>query len=421
MGCSFVLPLVIWAAFSQTQITPTDRAPFSAQVLAISATSVELAEGSRLSQIATDKLRRLEFSSSSASSDSTAVGSAVGGASSSIAKQATLVDGTTFQFDQIELNAGTAEFQLANRLKLSVPASQLHTAQFQKLNDAQWAQWQAISKSRTASDHLVLIRSSEALEKLEGVISRISSESVSFDFGGQNIDAPLAKLAGISFFTSPSAGGNSSTASQRGSEHPSGKLIAIVVDRSANRWLAANIELARGGSNLELRLQCGLPVTLPLEQLREIDFSTGNMQFLAELEPLVRQSTGLFQLGFEIAGAASLFGARVNEQSQRGTPALGPSLEFLGSGAVEYRVPADFTRLAGAFELRPSGSRFTPCRVTVKLENEVLWQESLSEVGKLRPMDVMIEPDGRLRIEVQADSPTPVGDVVLCHDLRFIK
>jgi hypothetical protein len=420
MGCSFVLPLVIWAACSQTQITPTDRAPFSAQVLAISATAVELAEGSKLSQIATDKLRRLEFSGSLAPSGSNTVNSVAAGASS-IAKQATLVDGTTFQFSQIELNAGTAEFQLASGLRISVPATQLHSAQFQQLNEAQWTQWQAITKSRTSSDLLVLIRSSEALEKLEGVISKISADSVSFDFGGQNIDAPLAKLAGASFFTSPSTAANSSTATPRENEHPSGKLIAIVVDRSANRWLAANIDLARGSSNLEVRLQCGLPVTLPLEQLREIDFSTGNMQFLAELEPLVRESTGRFQLGVEIAGAASLFGARVSEQRQRGALALGPSLEFLGSGAVEYRVPADFTRLAGAFELRPTGSRFTPCRVTVKLENEVLWQESLSEVGKLRQMDIKIEPDRRLRIEVQADSSTPVGDVVLCHDLRFIK
>lgn len=418
MGISIALPLAIWAACAQTQIAPIDRAPFSGQVLAISNTSVEIAEGNKLTQIATDKLRRLGFSGQAESSSSSAIGSADGGA---LARQSTLVDGSTFQFSQFTMSAGTAEFQLPGAQKLSVPATQLHRVQLQQLNEAQAAQWQAISQSRTSSDLLVLIRANDALEKLEGVISKISTESVSFDFGGQVIDAPLAKLAGITFFTSPEASRGSTTAGQGDKEKQNGKLIAIVSDRSHNKWLAANIEMARGSSNVELRLQGGLPVTLPLDQVREIDFSSGNMRFLAELQPLVNESTGRFQLGIEIAGAASLFGARVSEQRQRGTHSLGPSLEFLGSGVVEYRVPPEFSRLVGAFELRPKGSRFTPCRVTIKLENKVLWQEILTEVGQLKQIDVLIEPDQRLRIEVQADSPTPVGDVVLCHDLRFIK
>ncbi len=413
MGISVVLPIAIWAAFAQTQITPTDRPPFLAEVLAISDTSVEIAEGNKLSQIATGKLRRLEFSRAAASSDT--------GVAENAAHQTTLIDGSTFQFSQVLLNDGTAEFQLTAGPPLEVPATSLHRLQLQQLNEAQWTQWQAISQSRTAADLLVLIRSAEALEKLEGVISKISAESVSFDFGGQIIEAPLAKLAGIRFFSSPTAGVNSASDARGEDENMRAKLIAIVVDRGGNRWLASSIGRARGSSNIELQLQCGVPVTIPLERMREIDFSSGSMQFLAELEPLARESTGRFELGVEIAGATSLFGARVSDQRRPGAMSLGPSLEFLGSGAVEYRIPAGFKRLAGAVELRPSGSRFTPCRVTIKLENQVLWQERLSEVGKLWQIDTEIIPDGRLRIEVQADSPTPVGDVVLCHDLCFVK
>ena len=184
---------------------------------------------------------------------------------------------------------------------------------------------------------------------------------------------------------------------------------------------------SRGSAEVELVLQGGAKLTLPVEQLAEIDFSAGSTQFLANLEPLRRDSGrspaagSLLPLGLTVAGAEGLFGARAGNQSQAGQPALGPSLEFLGSGSISYRVPPEFTRLRGEVELRPSGNRFTPVQVGVRLENEVVWQERLSETGRRWPIDVPIEPDGRLRIEVSTEAETPVGDVVLWHDLRLVK
>lgn len=410
MGFSVFLPLAIWAAVAQTQVTPTKGQPFPAQVLAITASEVELAEGNKLSQRSVAQLRRLSFGDPREPQPANPAGD-------NSAQQATLIDGSAFHFDEFTLANETAQFALAAGTSLTVAAEKLHRVQLQTLSTAQWTQWQAIAQSRTSADMLVLIRSAEALEKLEGIVSQVTATAASFNFSGQDIDAPLTKLAGIRFFTD-SATGTSGPAVAATSDD---KLAAIVLDRQGNRWLAAELTLPRGGSNLQIRLQCGATLALPLSQLREIDFSSGSMQFLAELDPLVHETSGRFDLAVDIAGTDQLFGARAMDVRQPGSPRLGPSLQFLGSGAVEYRVPADFTRLQGAVELRPSGSRFTPCKVVVKLENEVLWQQRLSETGQLRPLDVEIKPDGRLRIEVVADAPTPVGDVVLWHELRFIK
>ncbi|MEZ6080953.1 MAG: hypothetical protein R3C56_36370 [Pirellulaceae bacterium] len=418
----WLLPLTLWAAFAQTEVATTEQAPYPAQVLSISADGVELKVGNKLSTIPLDKLRRLRFANNAAEERLGGTAQAGGIASSSnSAQRVSLRDGSLFGYRSFTLAAESARFELEAGARFSLPASEVQHVQLQELNPAQWTQWQAIVQSRASGDTLVLIRSAEALETLEGIVSAVDAEHVSFDFGGQNINAPLTKLAGLRLFApAPVATG-------RNRDDSSTKLSAIAQDLSGNRWMTAAATQSRGSDEVELLLRCGAKLTLPVGQLAEIDFSAGSTQFLANLEPLSRDSgrspsagAGL-PIGLTVAGAEGLFGARARNQSHAGQPALGPGLEFLGSGSISYRIPPEFTRLRGEVELRPSGNRFTPVHVVVRLENEVIWQERLSETGRRWPVDVPIAPDGRLHIEVTTEAETPVGDVVLWHDLRLVK
>lgn len=417
----WLLPLSLWGAFAQTEVATTEQAPYPAKVLGISADGVELEIGNKLSTIPLDKLRRLRFDNNSAEENAGANSGANEPISNS-AHRVTLRDGSLFGYRTFALAAGTARFELEAGAQLSLPASEVQHVQLQELSSAQWTQWQAIVQSRaSAGDTLVLIRSAEALETLEGIVSAINSEQVSFEFSGQTIDAPLTKLAGLRLFAPVRP------ATQASGEGSSSKLAAIVLDRSGNRWMTAAVSQSRGSADVQLLLQGGAKLLLPVEQLAEIDFSSGSTQFLADLEPLSRDSnrgqtaSGELPLGLTVAGAEGLFGAHARNLSQAGQPSLGPGLEFFGSGSISYRIPPNFTRLRGEVELRPTGNRFTPCQVSVKLENEVVWQERLVETGRRWPVDVPIEPDGRLRIEVTTGTETPVGDVVLWHDLRMVK
>lgn len=422
----WLLPLSLWAACAQTEVATTEQAPYPAQVLSISADGVELEIGNKLSTIPLDKLRRLRFAKNATEERAGGTANSPASASSSNAAQrVALRDGSRFGYRSFTLAAGTARFELEAGANLSLPASEVQHVQLQELSPAQWTQWQAIVQSRASGDTLVLIRSVDALETLEGIVSAINAEQVSFDFSGQAVDAPLTKLAGLRLFApAPPASGASR-------DDSSAKLSAIVQDRSGNRWMTAAVTQSRGSAEVELLLQGGAKLTLPVEQLAEIDFSAGSTQFLADLEPLSRDSSrspsagggrpsGL-PIGLTVAGAEGLFGPRARNLTQAGQPSLGPDLEFLGSGSISYRIPPEFTRLRGEVELRPSGNRFTPVQVSVQLENKVLWKERLSETGRRWPVDVPIAPDGRLRIEVTTEAETPVGDVVLWHDLRLVK
>lgn len=414
-----LLPLVLWAAAAQTEVATTDQAPYSAQVLSISADGVRLDVGNKQLTVPLDKLRRVSFAKLDA-----------GQSGGNAAQQIVLRDGSQFRYATLSLAGGSVRCELQAGANFELPPAAVQHVQLQRLTPAQWTQWQAIVQSRAAADRLVLIRSAEALEQLEGIVSAVSAEQVSFNFSGQVIEAPLTKLAGLCLFSAAPA--TTTTASGAASQRAQGKLSAIVHDLSGNRWLVAAISLPQNSRQVELQLLAGATVVLPLEQLAEIDFSSGSMQYLADLQPLARSSQkndagsddpsgDTLALGLRVSGAGELFGPRSSNVRQLGRVAMGPSLEFVGSGSISYRIPEGFTRLRGEVELAPSGNRFTPCQVSVLLENEVVWQERLSETGRRWTVDVPVSSESRLRIEVAAESRTPVGDIVMWHELRLVK
>jgi hypothetical protein len=196
------------------------------------------------------------------------------------------------------------------------------------------------------------------------------------------------------------------------------KLRAIVRDTQGGIWNAAELKSSGAGdpAALDLVLRGGMKVTLPLELLAEIDFSVGSMKYLAELESLERTVASRFDLGIKVSGSDQVFGA--HSVSGRKLP---PSVEFLGSGTATYRVPDDFTRLVGSVELTPPGNQFTPCLVQLLVEKKVVWEKRLAAPKQIEQIDLQVKEDLRVQLVVRAESNSPVGDVVLFRELRFLK
>ena len=184
---------------------------------------------------------------------------------------------------------------------------------------------------------LVLARSEDSLDKIEGLIGKVNSEFVSFDVDGQNVEAPREKLVGIKYFAADTG---------------LSPLAGVVRDLHRNEWIISSI--TSEDDTCTLKLNCGESVTLRLADLIEVDLSYGNSRYVAELEPLERTSLPRFDLGVDLADAAKLFGARRLETNS-GHGLKGPSVEFIGAGTATYRVPPGFTKLVGSVELKPGG------------------------------------------------------------------
>ena len=239
------------------------------------------------------------------------------------------------------------------------------------------------------------------MDKIEGVIGEIQP-SVQFEYGGQVLNAPRTKLAGLRFFSPPAT-------------LPS--TVCSITDVWGHVLQAAQVTSAKGLLSLEIVLTCGAAVTLPLETISLLDFSSGSMLYVATIDPISQGRNSAFDLDVSVAGMDQLFGAQPIQLPKTN----GPSLKFLGGGWVVYRIPSDYTMLTGRVFLAPSGSRYTPCRVLIKLENQVLWEQQLTELSQQLEFSVPVEAEKRLRIEVSASTHFPVGDVVVWKELRLIK
>ncbi len=254
--------------------------------------------------------------------------------------------------------------------------------------------------SRIAGDVLILQRSTDALDKIEGLITEISDSQVKFEFNGETIPVQRTKLAGWRFFST--------------NKEPAGKLLAVLRDAAGNSWMIQNLSASNwsSGGNVKLQLVGGAKIDLPMDQVSEIDFSFGSMRFLADLQPLERKVQPRLALAVKIEEAEQLFGpAPSPPESARGATA-GPGVRFMGSGSIVYRVPNEFKHLQGSVALTPDGPQFVPCKAQVFLEDKIVWEKTLDQPHEAIPVELDVEPGKRVRLVIESESKQPVGDLV---------
>lgn len=378
------------------EILETRLPTYSAQVVKIDATGMTVKLGNESRQIAFDQLLRSRFSVAESKPDAARLA-------------VELSDGSTINCSKISSDGKNVELGLSRETIVSLPTRTVASCRLRPLDADLSKQWEAIVESRISGDILVLQRSPTALDKIEGVIGEITDSAVKFQFDGRTIDVQRTKLAGWRFYSAPSTA--------------KAKLLGVVRDIQGSKWMVQGVtgDWSASGTSVQLQLQCGATVSLPIASISDIDFSFGSMRFLADLEPLERKVQPRLSLTAELPEAEQLFGPRsAAAESQRGATA-GPGVDFMGSGSIVYRVPDEFKRLLGSVALTPDGPHFVPCKAQVLLEDKVIWEKTLTSPQETFPVEIEVEPGKRVRLTVQSESQQPVGDLVSWRQLRFVK
>lgn len=319
-----------------------------------------------------------------------------------------LNDGSQLHCQQVTSDGKNVQLTIMEGWKVTLPSNQITSCLTQPLDATLAKQWENMVTSRIAGDVLILQRSPEALDKIEGVITEISDTQVKFEFDGQAIPVQRTKLAGWRFFSS--------------NKDKPGKLLAVLRDTLGNSWMIQSLSVQWApGNKAQLKLVGGASLEVPIEQIGEIDFSFGSMRFLADLEPLERKVQPRSAMAVKLPEADQLFGPRsAAADTARGATA-GPGVQFMGAGSIVYRVPADFKRLQGSVALTPDGPHFVPCKAQVFVEDKVVWEKTLDHPHDPQSIELEVQPGKRVRLVVESESKQPVGDLVTWRQLRFVK
>ena len=281
----------------QAEIVETQLPPYAAPVVKIEPRGIQVKLGGEMRSIPFDQLLRTRFGT-------------LGKPASNEKISVELADGSTIVCAQVTSDSKNVKIVWADQESISVPARQVTSCLLQPLDVARARQWQAIVDSKASADVLVVQRSAESLDKIEGVISEVTDAAVKFQFDGQTLDVQRTKLAGWKYFA-PEA-----------SSRP--KLLAVVRDRHGSSWMVQSIagDWSSPNSVAEVKLVCGVDLKLATASVVDIDFSFGSMRFLADLQPLERKVQPRFSLAISLPEAEQLFGPRA---ARAASPGTGPS------------------------------------------------------------------------------------------------
>ena len=277
--------------------------------------------------------------------------------------------------------------------------------QFRQLDEKESIAWESARDENRVADEIIISRGAGNVDRASGVINSITKETVAFDFEGQTINAPRAKLVGTIWLRKPL-------------ERFQPAARVVLVDGSV--WLAAKIEWTDNNGNPELRGETatGILWSCPARQVYEIDLSAANVRWLAGLDVLDRKTTGRVQTQSPIAIRDKLFGPRfvnvpgVADQSEQ-------DLVFASPGEITFRVPDGFRFFASKVGRRSEGDARSLVSVEIWQAEERLFAGELPDELADISVKVNVTPGKRLRILVSSDSSLAAGTKLQWTQPRF--
>ncbi len=322
-----------------------------------------------------------------------------------------LMDDSLIRGDGYTAAAGTATVRTMAGQSLSIRTAAIRAVRFRDYASApQLAQrWQEISAAKATGDSLV-IRRGDNLDQLTGAIRDVTDEAVHFESDGDTVQAKRTKLEGLLYYH-PATG-----------DLP--RRSAQLTDASGSQWCTKS--LRKAGEQLELVTVAGVSATLPLAQLRRIDFSSGNSQWLDALEPQSVAWRPFIQTKLPSEMVARLFEPR-GPAMPGGHPLLLAGQEYDRGLAVRsrtelvYRLAGDFRQflaVAGIDDrVRPAGN----VRLVVSGDDRELFAQTLTGSDAPLALNVNITGVKRLKILVDFGEQLDIADCLDLCDARITK
>ncbi len=322
-----------------------------------------------------------------------------------------LLDGSIVCGDKYTAAAGLATIHTLSGQSLAIRTASIKALRFRDYASApQLAdRWQQVTAAKATGDSLV-VRRGDSLDQVLGAIGDVTDEVVQFEADGEVIQAKRGKLEGLLYY------------------HPAvGELpprSALVTDVFGTQWSVKS--LRSGADRLELVSVAGVAAALPLNELKRIDFSSGNSQWLDALEPESLQWRPYIESRAPDASLSRWFQPR-GSAAPNGLPLVldgqthARGLRICSRTEIVYRLAGEFRQfqaVAGIDDsVRPAGN----VRLVIHGDDKELFSQVVT--GTDKPLDLAVDITGvkRLRILVDFGAQIDIADGLNLCDARITK
>jgi len=197
-----------------------------------------------------------------------------------------LLDGSRLLATSYTTTGGKAKVELTMRQSVEIPTRAIRHVRFREQQTPELtSQWREIAATPATGDMVVIRKTStrsveqgdaepimvteQALDQLEGTLHDVGPDSVRFEYDGDKIDVKREKLDGIIYYQP----------AKREFSPP----VCRLIDAGGSAWSLRDVQLTAAG--LKAATIGGVSVEIPLAAVAKVDYSIGNVAFLAELEP----------------------------------------------------------------------------------------------------------------------------------------
>lgn len=413
---SFVA-VIAWG--SEVVLLPLDGESVEGELKALSGAKIELETADGARTIDVKDVQSVQFSPA--------------GAANKPQVWLKMVDGSQLVGLSYQAADGEATLELLSGDSVKMPTRSIRWVRFREQEGELAGQWAEITKGEPESDLLVIRKTSTrtieqpgqepravtetALDELDGTVLSVAHETAKFEFAGESLDVKREKIEGIVYF------------------HPVKRelpaAVCRVLDADGSTWTARSIELS--SDRLKLVSTAGVSASLPLAQLAQIDFSSGNVKFLGELEAEASLGSVSFQPRNMTATFKQLREPRwVSEGRDR--PFGSESLSIGGKTFSRGMVLSSRSRLAYAI---PEGMRWfraeaglddaagPAANLTLILlaDTREVYRHTFSadQPREVQPIELDLASATRLTIAIEDGSGLDIADQLNLANARFTK
>jgi hypothetical protein len=325
-----------------------------------------------------------------------------------------LIDGSRLLADSYRVKDRSAEVDVGSRT-VTLATRNISTVRFHPPAAALNDQWREIVEGDNLGDVIVLRRSETALDQLEGIFHDVTNETVEFEYDEQRIPVKRTKLEGMVYY------------------HPVGRElpepVCVVDETGGTRWSARSVEL--DGQQLAVVTTAGTKTQIPWDQVARLDFSTGNVAYLSDLDFELVQCEPFYASRLPQEHIRQVYGPRRDESF------LGPGLWlFDGDEQIRkfdkglaihsrselvFRLTEPYRRLTAVAGIDSRPARRGNLILIITGDNRELFRRTIA--GQDAPIELDLDLQGvrRLRILVDYGDSLDVADHLNLCDARIIK
>ena len=289
--------------------------------------------------------------------------------------------------------------------EFTIPSKSLKAARLNAIVPELVNAWQSAILETTNSDAVIVLRPGNSLDRINGVIVQVQETSITFDLDGQQIDIPIEKLIGLVWF-------------QRELQRVKPTVEVSLTDHSV--WMAESLTLK--SNVLELSTPIGQSVAIPLARILSINYSTANIRWLSEVEPLEAVTERQIDFKTPIASLDRALAPRFVVNGRAPLPAslaADKDLYFPSPGHYVFRVPEGFSSLQCRIERTDDGSQRTDLNIEVWQDDQRISEQLLLHNADFADLDIPLKPEKKTKLAVICKSKLMIGTEVTWKQPRL--